>query len=73
MISVDKFPELVLYRVLSCTVALPGAGQCNAWAVVQVMGLRESPAVAILLNRTHADQYADFLMRGKIEIFGTQR
>ena len=71
----DPFPEMVLYRVLRATMSLPGTGQCSAWAVCQVLGVgkKDSPAVAVLLSKQHAEQYAEFLMRERIQVLGVQR
>jgi hypothetical protein len=60
--------EMVYYTVRGCSIALPGAGMSRAHAVVRVFALRESPAVAIFLNAAHAREYADYLMKNRIEV-----
>lgn len=69
MKPIDPNPLMhVFYRVKSCTLGLPGVGQCRAHAVCQVNGVADEPAVAVFLSQEHAAQYADYLMLNKISL-----
>jgi hypothetical protein len=67
--KVQAVTEMVVYQVRAATLQLPGTGMTQAWAVVRIWLARgDSPAVAVFLNKVHAEQYAEHCTRLQIEV-----
>lgn len=56
------------YVVKPAQLMLPGTGLARVHVVVRAFALVEQPAVAIFLNREHAEEYALYLTREQIEV-----